>query len=174
MFCGVFLYPVNMSNDAILSNMLSSKLFLGLQIEQMELLFRLAEFKIYPASNVVVRENDAANKFFWVETGRLTVEILQSNGHENLLVYTLKRGELFGEMSLLGMEKRTATVTAKNDCHLYLWNSMECLKFFEANKEIGFLVMKNLAAILGSRIRDMNLMLRSYAERLEPGIPYFD
>ncbi|QQR68019.1 MAG: cyclic nucleotide-binding domain-containing protein [Candidatus Brocadia sp.] len=51
---------------------------------------------------------------------RLCFTIRQSQGLENVnnkqvLVGTLKTGDIFGEMSFFGMAKRTASVTADGD-----------------------------------------------------------
>lgn len=157
-----------MSRTDFLNNMLASSLFRGLSLENMDELVSFAESKHYKAGEIVVRESDPGEHFYWVESGRLEIQISQLNKTNNILIHYLKAGDLFGELTLLGMEKRTATVIAKDPSLVFSWNAAECLNYCKHNKEIGFQMMYNLSGILGSRVRDMNLMLRNYADALGP------
>jgi CRP-like cAMP-binding protein len=157
-----------MSRTDFLKNMLASSLFHGLSIENMDELVGFAESKHYNAGDIVIRENDPGERFYWIESGRLEVQISQVNKMNKILVHYLKAGDLFGELALLGIEKRTATVSAKDPSLIFSWNAAECLHYCKHNKEIGFQIMLNLSSILGSRVRDMNLMLRNYADALGP------
>jgi len=151
-----------------LNKMLSSSLFNGLSLENMDELVSLAESKNYSAGQIVFQESDPGERFYWVENGYLEVHISQLNTQNKILVHYLKAGDLFGELSLLGIEKRTAMVRAKESSHLFSWNAAETIHYCKHNTEIGFQIMHNLSSILGSRVRDMNLMLRNYAAALGP------
>lgn len=66
---------------------------------------------------VIVREGEAGEHYYVVESGRC--EVVRSVGGVDMLVAELKAGDAFGEESLLSGEARNATVRMKTDG--YLW-----------------------------------------------------
>ena len=87
-----------------------------------------------PAPNeVIFNRNDYTNTFFSIVEGEVHIVI---DPDKNLRV-TLKRGEFFGEMSLISGRRRSATVIAGNNCVMIetprrsmnrLINSVEAVK----------------------------------------------
>jgi CRP-like cAMP-binding protein/Fe-S-cluster-containing hydrogenase component 2/thioredoxin reductase len=66
-----------------------------------------------PAPNdVIFNRNDYTNTFFSIVEGEVHIVI---DAEKNLRI-TLKRGEFFGEMSLISGRRRSATVIAGNNC----------------------------------------------------------
>ena len=60
------------------------------------------------AGTVLAREGDLGDEFFVIESG--TAEVKRNGEH----IADLGPGDFFGEMALLGEERRTATVTASS------------------------------------------------------------
>lgn len=87
-----------------------------------------------PAPNeVIFNRNDYTNTFFSIVEGEVHIVI---DAEKNLRI-TLKRGEFFGEMSLISGRRRSATVIAGNNCVMIetprrsmnrLINSVEAVK----------------------------------------------
>src|SRR5687768_899424 len=103
-----------MNRQEFLANMMTARLFRGLSIENMDEIMSLAEVKFFPSGKTVIEENSPGDKFYWIESGRLEVHISQSNNSGKILIQNMKPGDLFGEMALLGVERRTASVIAKS------------------------------------------------------------
>jgi len=85
------------------------------------------------AGDKVFERNDYTNTFFSIVEGEVQV-LLDAEGKQR---FTLKRGEFFGEMSLISGRRRSATVLAGNNCVLIetprrsmnrLINSVEAVK----------------------------------------------
>ncbi len=78
------------------------------------------------------RENSSGNCFLILE-GSVDVRLMLAGGNEAWL-YSLKAGELVGELSLF-LERRTATIVAAEDCQLMMirpsvfWRSYEREEF---------------------------------------------
>lgn len=81
-------------------------LFTPLDPATTDQLARALEEARYPAGGVLVREGEASDRFFVIESGR--VEVTQGDR----VLRTEARGEYFGEIGLLRDVPRTATVTA--------------------------------------------------------------
>ena len=65
----------------------------------------------YPAGATIIREGDAADRFYILTEGEVEV-VKEQAGAEPKLVATLSAGEYFGEIGILQGVRRTATVRA--------------------------------------------------------------
>jgi MFS family permease len=91
-------------------------LFAPLPTATLERLATLAEPIDAPSGTVIMREGDAGDYFYVIDTGEVEVSIA------GLTVQQLGHGEAFGEIALLRNVPRTATVTARDAVRLYaLW-----------------------------------------------------
>jgi len=70
--------------------------------------------KVYADGDVVVRQGEPGNTFFFVEEGEAVVTKIEGKGPEQKesKVGHLRKGEYFGELSLLRRSPRAATVSA--------------------------------------------------------------
>ncbi|HWA15119.1 MAG TPA: peptidase domain-containing ABC transporter [Gemmatimonadales bacterium] len=82
---------------------------------QAELLTALEPVDV-PANHVVIREGDPPGPMYIVEEGRCRVHVGVDNRRRN--VAFLRKGEFFGELSVLRHERRGATVETVTDCRL--------------------------------------------------------
>lgn len=90
--------------------LLDAPVFAGLPPGRLEwILGQLAPEPVATGA-VVIREGDAADRFFLIETGRYTVS--QRDGDGSRLLREIGPGDVFGEIGLLSGGRRTATVTA--------------------------------------------------------------
>ena len=68
----------------------------------------------YAAGETIVRQGESGRSLFVVVRGEASVRLAGTDGE----VARLRNGDVFGEMSLLTGEPRTATVSAVDDCDL--------------------------------------------------------
>lgn len=69
------------------------------------------------AGTVVIRQGDAGDELFLVETGQLEVRAVL--GGQDVRLGRLGPGEVFGEVALLRRRSRTATVTTTTPARLW-------------------------------------------------------
>jgi ATP-binding cassette subfamily B protein len=72
----------------------------------------------YGFGSPIVREGDRADAFYVLVSGKARVVKKGLNGEE-IPLGSLRAGDSFGEMALLGHTTRTATVRASSDVHLF-------------------------------------------------------
>ena len=110
--------PTDTANKNEIKQLLEeTPLFGGLSSTQLEDLIEASQCSSYGNGETVVAEGDDGDSLFVVCHGRMAVSRLQSNG-ENLAIAELKRGDLFGEMTLCTGECRSATVRAEGEVRL--------------------------------------------------------
>jgi small-conductance mechanosensitive channel/CRP-like cAMP-binding protein len=89
-------------------------LFSGLAAGERTALLAVAKPVQYAAGETIVRQGESGRSLFVVVRGEASVRLAGTQGE----VARLRSGDVFGEMSLLTGEPRTATVSAVEDCDL--------------------------------------------------------
>lgn len=98
------------------SRLLEHPIFAGLPTPRLEAAARdLGEVPM-AARDVVVRQGDAADRFYLIAEG--TLRVTQTRDGKQVELRTLGPGDVFGEIGLLNRSPRTATVTALTDGRL--------------------------------------------------------
>jgi ATP-binding cassette subfamily B protein len=92
--------------------------FADLPADGMRVLLEALTMKSVEAEQVVIRQGDPPGPMFIVREGRLRA-YLERNGAQEQRAY-LRRGDFFGEVSLLRATDRTATVAAVTDAELWV------------------------------------------------------
>lgn len=121
----------------------------GVYIEALAHYLVLQTFK---AGTTVVEEGDKGDFLGIVVKGRLSVSKFNSN--DSMVELTkLHPGRLFGEMALLDRERRSATVTAVDDCTLMIFSASALDRIRTEAPMIAFEFLRKLSMNLSRRLR---------------------
>ena len=104
-----------------------------------------------PADGWFFRENDAASSMFVLETGRAIVA--KHWQERELLLHRLGPGDCFGEMSLMDLGPRSATVRAETACLALEISTEHLLRLFERDAEQFTLIQMNIGREVCRRLR---------------------
>jgi len=104
----------------------------------------------YGAGETIVRQGDEGETFFLIDGGEVAVQLTASDGTERALT-ALRRGQFFGEMSLLTGEPRTATVVAVKDSLLLSLDRGAFREVLLGHPEIA----QKLSEVLGARGQEL-------------------
>ncbi len=120
-------------------------------------LMRLIEFK---KGETVYNEGEEPKAFYVVVSGRFQASTFSLN-KKRILAY-LRRGDYFGEMSLLTHEKHSATLTALSDALLLELKKEDFMKTVEHNAAVSMEISRRLSARLqGGAESRSRLLLKS-------------
>jgi small-conductance mechanosensitive channel/CRP-like cAMP-binding protein len=102
-------------------------LFSGLPPADQELLAREAQTVRFAAGEKIVNQMDAGDSLYIIHRGRVSVTLSADNVQREIA--TLGTGDVFGEMSLMTGEPRTATCVATTDvvCYVVDHAAFRCL-----------------------------------------------
>lgn len=119
-------------------------LFQSLDAGQLEQLQRDAAVREFGRGEPVITEGGAGQTFYVVARGEVSV---RAGGPHAQEVARLRRGQYFGEMSLLTGEKRSATVVAATDAVLLELDRPTFSRLFEEHPGLA----RRLSALLAQR-----------------------
>ena len=140
----------------------SVPIFGPLEPEQLRDLARRARpLALGPTERFVV-QGAAGTSLFVVADGEVEI-VLQRPGEPDMVVDTLGRGEVVGEMSLLTGEPRSATVRAADSALVYEIGWRQYAPLLDAHPEW----IETLAELMEERLQERNAALSAYEQRQE-------
>ncbi len=98
--------------DPLRATLLHVPVFAGLPPPRLDLAAQRAEIREVTPDEVVIRQGDAADRFYVIAAGEFAVTQHQPNVAQQVELRRMGPGEVFGEIGLLSGVPRTATVTA--------------------------------------------------------------
>jgi CRP/FNR family transcriptional regulator, cyclic AMP receptor protein len=109
------------------------------------------------AQDFFFREGDQASALYVLEAGR--VEILKSWNGKELSLRHLETGDCFGEMALMDLLPRSASVRAVQDCTAIELSPEHLYRLFERDAEQFALVQMNIGREVCRRLRETDELL---------------
>jgi CRP-like cAMP-binding protein len=107
---------------------------------------------------VLVEEGELARSMFVVREGELEICKRGRTGAE-FCVATLKAGDCVGEMSLIDIQPRSATVRARGSARVYVFDQAEVAKLYVTDLEAYALLVHNIAREISRRLRSADQLL---------------
>jgi CRP/FNR family transcriptional regulator, cyclic AMP receptor protein len=98
------------------------------------------------SDTIIFEENDPGDCMYIILSGKISIR----KGNQELAV--LKENEVFGELSLLDNEPRSAAAIAKTDCMLYKIDHEPFYELLDTRPEIA----RGFIKILCNRLRQLN------------------
>lgn len=98
------------------------------------------------------REGDAASGLFVIESGDASV--WKGWQGREVLLHRLHAGDCFGEMALMDLQPRSASVRADADCQALLLAADDLFRLYEHDLEQFTLIQMNLGREVSRRLRD--------------------
>lgn len=119
-------------------------------------------------------EGDAAEAMYVLESGRVAVTKRWQSSE--FVLHELAAGDCFGEMALMDLQPRSASVRALQDCDAIVFGSHDMLHLYETDVEQFALMQMNLGRELCRRLRatDERLFRAAMGEALSAPAPLGD
>ncbi len=140
-------------------------IFGGLRAEALAILLDHAVTVHVPAQAFFFREGDPAVSMFVLERGR--VAVLRSWKGRELVLSRFEQGDCFGEMALLDLFPRSASVRAEADCTAIELTPAHLYQLYERDAAQFAMVQMNIAREISRRLRETDDLL--FRTRMEAG-----
>jgi CRP-like cAMP-binding protein len=137
-------------------------IFGGLEDETLRRLVRLMGTHRVKPDEEVCRQGDAGRAMFLVREGEVVVCRDTEDGRRVKMV-RMGPGEFFGEMTLIDIQKRSATVVASKPSLLYSLGNRDLYALYQEDVAGYVMVLQNLCRELSRRLRVTNQRLQEMA-----------
>lgn len=132
--------------------------FEGMEAEHLELIAGCAGNVVFPRGEYVMREGDAADRFFVIRRGRLAMETFIPH-RGGLTVETIEEGDLLGWSWLLPPYRVHLDVLALTDVHAVSFDAA-CLRGkCDQDPVLGYELMKRFLPVIVERLQATRLRL---------------
>ena len=111
---------------------------------------------------ILFKESDKGNYICFIVSGRLQVSVKKETSEENVVLAILKPGQSLGEMAIIEDLPRFATITAIEDCKLFVLSKSAFDLILERHPYIGIKLLKGVATILSTYLRHTSIKLANF------------
>jgi voltage-gated potassium channel len=113
--------------------------FDGLDAAALAELASLLRARRIPRDSIIIRKGDEGDSMYFIASGEVEVVLPHT-------AVTLREGDFFGEIAVLGRVKRTATVIARSTCELLVLDAADVVKFMEQNPRVETVLKEAMAS----------------------------
>ena len=139
-------------------------IFHGLTDEELSFLEERVELQRVERDGVVCREGEPGNELYLILGGRVAVDKIGDSGEE-LEINELSTGDSFGEMCLIDVQPRSATIRALEETELAVFRYVALLELSQKNLALFSKVLLNIAREFSRRLRKMDGRLVEFLQR---------
>jgi CRP/FNR family cyclic AMP-dependent transcriptional regulator len=126
--------------------------FGGIRADVLQTLLDLCPVVSMPANEYFFREHDQADSMFVIERGKVAV-LKNWRGQEHLLKI-LEGGDCFGEMAVMDLCPRSASVRAVEDCTAIRVSATNLYRLYEHDPKQFALIQMNMGREVTRRLRE--------------------
>ncbi|HOC90810.1 MAG TPA: cyclic nucleotide-binding domain-containing protein [bacterium] len=146
-----------------------SRIFDGLGDEDLKKMATGCSEQSFPIGTVIIEENDPPKEMLYViRQGEIVVSVAQAivdsceGADGSAMITTLGEGDAFGEIAIIDEMPHSATVTAMSDSIVILLPMSHFYSLVEKDKNIGYVVIRNLAKLICQRLRGSNFLTKHF------------
>jgi len=143
---------MTVSTSDLKAFLLATPFFGGLTDASLDLLVSMLVECSFDAGATVVAEGEPGRSMFIVKSGRLAVSKRASSGNV-IPISMMERGDFFGEMTLIEMQNRSATVVAERATVLYELTAQNLYACYKTDIHAYVIVLQNINRELCRRLR---------------------
>ncbi|MCP4143573.1 MAG: cyclic nucleotide-binding domain-containing protein [Chloroflexi bacterium] len=147
--------------SSFISALKQSDIFYQFTPTQLELVANLCHDVSFSKGEMIFEENSGSKELYVIANGEVNILINSSAGKKGTVVAILRRGQSFGEVSLVDEGLRSASASAgAKETRLVVIPRDRLLTLCETYPQLGYRLMYNLSADLAMKIRNTDLRIR--------------
>jgi len=151
------------ADPTVLARIGEKLLFQGLTADQLARVAEIVRVREVEPGAVVISERDYGDTLYVIDEGRVDVRVASPDGDRGVALLSAPEeggisyeGDFFGEMCLLDLEQRCASVIAQERCRLWELNRDDLYWLFGDDKGLQLRVLMTVARVLSRRLALMD------------------
>lgn len=130
-------------------------IFSGLPAAHLKRIAEIGSEEQHPYGATIFAEGDRGEKFYLILDGAVRISrIVPGMGEEALAI--LRRGQYFGEMSLIDDAPRSAHALVHEKCRLFVISKTDLEDLLFVDRDLAYELLWNFVRTLTSRLRETN------------------
>lgn len=135
---------------------------------QLELVSSITTERTFENNEIIFEENTPGDELFIIADGEVEIQVNPSLLGKDTVsgaqtIATMRRGQSFGEVSLVDEGLRSARARAGDEgAKLVVIPREKLMTMCDTYPQLGYRLMRNLAADLAMKIRNTDLQVREY------------
>ena len=142
--------------DSLRQLLPSLAVFRGLTEHEIDTICPLISTRECTPNEVIASQGDLATTMFIIGRGRCQVTLAPEGDGHPVILAELTVGDCIGEMALVDIQPRSATITAIEPSLLLGLSNMDFLKIYELNISTYALMLNNICREISRRLRKAN------------------
>lgn len=147
-----------MQVDEILPILKDISIFGGIEEKQLLAFLHMLTISEYKKGDTVFLENEPATAIYIIFSGKVRISAMLNSYQYTIAEFSL--GDCFGETSMIGIQKHSATATATEDTRLIILTSSVLNKLSHCDLKVFSMLVLNIAREACRRLCDNNKRLR--------------
>jgi CRP-like cAMP-binding protein len=135
----------------------------GLSDKQLRFLFELLEEVRYAAGETIFEQGQEPSHIYVVQSGKVKLVVDREQAALELMVF--EEGYCFGESSVIGIQRHSATTIAVQDTSLIVLSRKALLSIYKSDLELFSILILNIAREACRRLHSSNETLLHYVKR---------
>jgi len=153
------------SSPDLKASLVATPFFGGLSDASLDLLIPMLIERSFDVGAKVVAEGEPGRSMYVVHSGELVVNKAGESGRL-IRMAGLGPGDFFGEMTLIEMQNRSATVVAESPTVLYELTARNLYTYYKADVHAYVMVMQNINRELCRRLRRADHRIAELADEV--------
>lgn len=146
----------------------SHALFGGVATDDLAMIIPRLQEQSYAAGDYVVREGENGSVMYFIRRGSAEVLKAGAGSDAPLRLAVLHEGETFGEMELVDVQARSASVRAFEPLTVLALSSADLFDIFREHESAFIIILMNIAREISRRLRKMDALVASSLFRRTP------
>ncbi len=143
-------------------------LFGELSEAELNKIAKLCHERTYEDGSVIFTIGGFAKDVYLLKVGKIDIQI-EFKIYDNEIIttiYTVGKGEIFGWSALVPPHRLTASARCQGKSDIITVNGKDLMELLEKERNIGYVVMKNLSGLISSRLASTTIALRHEIQKL--------
>lgn len=151
-----------------------SPLTVALNEEQILLLLKSGKIENYKTGDVIIKEGEPGDSLYIILEGNVVIssppddELAKLSEADTLSAQY--EGDFFGEMSIIDLEPRSATVNALKNVKVLKIKREKLGNIFSNDKDLQMILLINMTRTLSRRLRSTNIRKKDYVKKYKENL----